>query len=193
MRRSRFLLSCAAGAAAILAACGGGSGDSDETPVPTKAASVAPSSPTSTSNATQVSSQTTPTVTATTGTQPTQAAATPTTAPATAAPTSSGGGTTQPTATPVPQQSGNPMSATMGAAESGNNFRWSPSLVTIAPGGTVTFAWSGGSAHDVSVAGIFESPKATTEASYPVAFPSAGEFTVRCIIHPAMVGKVVVK
>jgi plastocyanin len=85
------------------------------------------------------------------------------------------------------------MSATMGAAESGKNFRWSPSLETIAPGGTVTFAWSGGSAHDVSVAGIFESPKATTEASYPVAFPSAGEFTVRCIIHPAMVGKVVVK
>ena len=190
MRRfSVFLF--AAGTVAIFAACGSSDADSDPTPGPTVTTTAA--SPTAPSNATQVSSAATATATATpTATVP---AATATTAPAetaTAAATPVPQATTAATAT-KPAPAGNPASATMRAVD-GTTFNWGPRTVKIAPGGSVTFTWSGGAVHDVSVPSMgFSSGGATVSGSHVLAFPSAGSYQVKCIIHPTMTGTIVVE
>jgi plastocyanin len=58
----------------------------------------------------------------------------------------------------------------------------------------VTFEWSGGAAHDLSVPGVGFEGAAKVAASYTVAFPSAGEYEMICIIHSAtMKGKIIVE
>jgi len=85
------------------------------------------------------------------------------------------------------------MSGSMSAKE-GTRFSWSPASVKIAPGGSVTFSWGGGAVHDVSVPSIgFTSGAATTEGSYTATFPSEGEYSVLCVIHPDMRGRVTVQ
>ncbi|MGB4863983.1 MAG: plastocyanin/azurin family copper-binding protein, partial [Tepidiformaceae bacterium] len=105
---------------------------------------------------------------------PTQPAATQ--PPATQAPV--------PTATPTtPPVSGNPASASVGVSETGG-FYWSPSSVAIAPGGSVTFSWSGGAAHNLTVPALGFSGPIGTSDSETVAFPSPGTYKFSCVVHP---------
>ena len=196
MRRLPVLL-FAAGAAAVFAACGASDADSEPTAAPTRAASA---TATASSNATQVSSGTTASPT-TTPAETATAEATPTTVPAetaTTAPTKPAGG--PPAATPAPPTpttapaSSNPLAASMGVIGAARYF-WSPNTVKIAPGGVVTFAWSGAAVHDVSVPAVgFTSGSASASGAHTVAFPSPGTFDVICVIHSdTMKGKVIVQ
>jgi plastocyanin len=86
------------------------------------------------------------------------------------------------------------LTAFVGVSGSGSRYLWAPGSVKIAPGGVVTFSWSGGAAHDLSIPQLgFETP-ATTSGSYSVTFPAAGTYSIICVLHPpAMRGTVVVQ
>jgi len=172
---------------AALIGCGN-SADSDSDPTPTTAAtpSVA-ASPTRPSNDTTPVSQpstSTPTATATTPNAPaatptataTQAAPAPTNTPVITNPTP-----VPPTPTPPPS-SGNPLSATVGVTGTARYF-WAPAFVTVAPGGSVTFAWSGGAAHDLSLPGLGFAGSQEVSFSQTFTFPTPGKYTFSCIVH----------
>jgi plastocyanin len=89
--------------------------------------------------------------------------------------TSSGGGTA-------------PASATIRMA----NRAFSPSSVTIAAGGSVTFANADDRAHTATGRG-FDSGVLAPGARTRQTFPSAGTFSFLCSIHPEMRGTVVVR
>ena len=197
----------------VLAGCGGGSNEQDEPAVTTSAGTPTVAiTRTSDSNITPVSSGATTTATATatetiaaeTATAvPATAEVTSTSAPATPTPTKPAAASTPvpaptqaplPTATPTePAASGNPLTANMGVSGTSRYF-WSPKSVTIAPGGTVTFAWSGGAAHDLSVPQLGFNTAAKTSATNTVTFPAAGTYNIVCVIHEdTMKGTVVVQ
>ncbi|MBE0611323.1 MAG: hypothetical protein IH609_18215, partial [Dehalococcoidia bacterium] len=107
------------------------------------------------------------------------------------------GNTPPPPATPTPPPppaAANPMSATVGVTGVRSYF-WSPAKVTIAPGGSVTWAWSGNDFHDVVVDALgYSSGNPAKQGSYTLTFPSAGTYAVSCTIHPdTMRGTVVVE
>ncbi|MEO7043310.1 MAG: plastocyanin/azurin family copper-binding protein [Gemmatimonadaceae bacterium] len=95
-------------------------------------------------------------------------------------------GTTPPTPTPSPS------SATVNATPS---IAFSPATTTIAPGGTVTFAF-GSVPHNVYFDATAGAPanipgnNANTSAS--VTFATAGTYVYHCHIHPSMTGTIVV-
>jgi plastocyanin len=62
-------------------------------------------------------------------------------------------------------------------------FFWAPASVTIAPGGTVTFAWSGNDFHDLSIPALGIENGTTKSASYTITFPSSGTYSFICEIH----------
>ena len=99
---------------------------------------------------------------------------------------SSGGGT-QPITPTTP-----PATATIAATPA---LAFSPSTVTIAPGGTVTFAF-GSVGHTVKFDSGTNPPSditgVNTNTSISRSFPSAGTFTFHCTIHPAMTGSIIV-
>ena len=93
-----------------------------------------------------------------------------------------------PTAGPVA-----PPTAAVEASASANTF--SPSLVTVAKGGTVT--WSIGTRrHNVTFFGNPAAP-ANVESSASITatrtFPAVGTFPYNCSLHPGMTGTVVVQ
>lgn len=198
MRRLPAIVVLAAGGAAF-AACGGGGEGSDPTPTnaPASVSSATPSAsapadprtspisagqtvtPTEQAATTEVPAGT-PAATATpTATAP---AATPTSAPA-QAPTPITPATQPPPPPPTaPPVSANPTSASVGVSGT-SRFFWSPSAVTIAPGGTVTWNWTNASQpHNVAVAGVGVSGINKTD-SVTFAFPEAGTYSVICEIH----------
>jgi len=196
----RLLLFAALSCASLMAACSGGSA-ADE-PAPT---SPAVRTPTTASSATATPAETstevadTPTATLTATTEPEPATPeAPTPEAPTPAPTT-GGGTNPPTAVVVPPTptskpaSGNPMSATVGASTA--RFVWSPSRVSVAIGGTVTWAWSNApQLHNVVGDNFALGPtefKASDKVSFT--FTSAGTYTFTCQSHPGMDGTVVVQ
>jgi plastocyanin len=73
---------------------------------------------------------------------------------------------------------------------------YNPSTVTVAPGGTVTWVWTGNNAHGVSFddASIAASPIQSV-GSFTVRFPRAGLFSFFCTVHGRTVesGTVTVK
>jgi plastocyanin len=61
---------------------------------------------------------------------------------------------------------------------------YTPSTVTVAPGGTVTWVWTGNNAHGVSFddSTIAASPIQSV-GSFTVRFPRAGFFSFFCTVH----------
>jgi len=91
--------------------------------------------------------------------------------------------TPTPTSTPLPAAS-NPVSATVGVTGIRSYF-WLPAEVTIAPGGSVTWAWSGNEFHDVHVEALgFVSGDPVKAGSFTLTFPEAGTYAVHCAVHP---------
>lgn len=186
----------------VFAACGGGSSKSEPTSAPvattTKAASaglVTPR-PSAISPSTPAGASPFATTTSAPGSSPTAVPATATTAaPATNPPATQPPATQapEPTDTPTqPAQSGNPTSASVSSDEVGT-YHWSPSTVSVAPGGSVTFSWSGGAAHNVTVPALgFTGPIGVSD-SETITFPSPGTYQFNCEVHPTtMKGKVIV-
>jgi len=199
VRRLPLLITIAL-AGAGLAACGGSASGSEVTPTtppspaatvavsPTKAAGSPAASPT---QAASPSAGASPTATAEAATA-TTAPATATTAPVenTTAPQPT---TAPPTPTPPPS-SGNPLSASVGVTGS-VRFFWAPNAVTIAPGGTVTWSWSGPTQpHNVSGTDFALSTAPLKADSASFTFSAPGVYHFVCDIHPdTMVGTVTVQ
>jgi plastocyanin len=61
---------------------------------------------------------------------------------------------------------------------------YSPTGVTVAPGGTVTWVWTGNNAHGVTFDdGTITPSTVQSVGSYSVRFPSAGIFSFFCTVH----------
>ena len=103
---------------------------------------------------------------------------------------SSSGGATDPTAPTMPTAS--PQTATVAATTS---LAFDPGTVTIAPGGTVTFAF-GSVGHTVVFDSQTNTPASITAVSVDTSitrtFTTAGTFTFHCTVHAGMTGKVIV-
>jgi plastocyanin len=98
-----------------------------------------------------------------------------------------GGGTTNPNPQPTPS----PNQATVQATTS-NAF--SPSRVTVAPGGKVQFEFAS-VAHTVTFTAAAGAPAdipSTSGATVERSFATAGTYNYHCTIHPGMAGSVVV-
>ena len=96
---------------------------------------------------------------------------------------SSGGGSTSSSTAP---------SSSASVSMAGRSF--SPSTVTIAAGGAVTFRNDDDRAHTVTANdGAFNSGTISEGGSWKRTFKTAGTFAYLCAIHPEMTGKVVVK
>lgn len=97
-------------------------------------------------------------------------------------------GTTSPTTTTTPS----PQTATVNATPA---IAFSPSSVTVAPGGTVTFAF-GSLGHSVMFDSGTNPPSNITgvnaNTSIDRVFASAGTYTFHCAIHPTMTGTIIV-
>lgn len=72
------------------------------------------------------------------------------------------------------------------------NFRYGPDTLEVSVGTTVTWINEDFIGHDVKSA-EFSSPKLKQGEKFTFTYTKAGEFDYICSIHPAMVGKVIVK
>jgi len=73
---------------------------------------------------------------------------------------------------------------------------YSPTTVTVAPGGTVTWVWTGNNAHGVSFDDTsIAASTVQSVGTYKVSFPRAGIFSFYCTVHGRTVesGTVTVK
>jgi LPXTG-motif cell wall-anchored protein len=92
--------------------------------------------------------------------------------------------------------SGSPVQAPIAAAASSGavtirDFEFTPSDVTVAEGGTVTWTNSGQAPHTVTSDG-FDSGTLEAGDTYSETFDSAGTVSYRCNFHPEMTGTVTV-
>jgi plastocyanin len=61
---------------------------------------------------------------------------------------------------------------------------YNPSTVTVAPGGTVTWVWTGNNAHGVTFDdGTIAPSTVQSVGTYSVRFPRAGNFSFFCTVH----------
>ena len=75
-----------------------------------------------------------------------------------------------------------------------SGYEYNPSVLTIAPGTTVTWVNEDETPHTVTENGkIFRSAALDTGDRFSYTFAQSGEFTYYCTLHPMMVGKIVVK
>ncbi|GJE40787.1 cupredoxin domain-containing protein [Methylobacterium persicinum] len=75
-----------------------------------------------------------------------------------------------------------------------DNFTFSPEVVTVAPGTTVTWINGDDIPHTVvSPSGRFRSKTLDTDDRFTFTFPAKGEYPYFCSLHPHMTGKVVVR
>src|SRR5829696_4170088 len=74
------------------------------------------------------------------------------------------------------------------------DYEFSPPMLTIAPGTTITWVNEDESPHTVAENGkIFRSAALDTGDRFSYTFAQPGEFDYYCTLHPMMVGKIVVK
>jgi plastocyanin len=75
-----------------------------------------------------------------------------------------------------------------------DNFHYTPSSLTVAPGTTVTWTNADDSPHTVREKdGKFKSAALDTDDKFSQTFAAPGEYEYFCSIHPYMTGKIVVK
>jgi len=75
-----------------------------------------------------------------------------------------------------------------------DNFHYSPAMLVVAPGTTVTWTNDDDSPHSVREKdGKFKSAALDTDDKFSQTFSAPGEFEYFCSIHPYMTGKIVVK
>jgi plastocyanin len=73
------------------------------------------------------------------------------------------------------------------------NFAFSPAMITVAVGTTVTWSNSDQDRHTVTASGgAFKSPTLNTGDTFRFTFTKAGRYEYLCTIHPFMTGTVVV-
>lgn len=102
--------------------------------------------------------------------------------------------TTSPTSPTTPSSGGNngtPVAIVAGAS-SMTTTAYSPSPVTIAAGGSVTWTNSDTVTH-TATGGTFNSGAIAPGAKYTQTFSAAGSYTYHCTIHPGMTGTVTVQ
>jgi plastocyanin len=81
----------------------------------------------------------------------------------------------------------------MAATGTIQNFAFSPSVIHVLPGGTVTWTNKDATAHTVTdLGGSFDSGNIAVDATYKMTFPTAGTFTYHCTIHSMMANATVV-
>ena len=94
---------------------------------------------------------------------------------------------------PTPTQPNAPLTATVAAAGDANTF--TPTQVTIARGGTVTWTF-GARIHNVTFNPVAGAPATVPDASNTTVartFASTGSFPYECTRHTGMTGSVVVQ
>jgi len=106
-------------------------------------------------------------------------------------------GSSNKSTSPTPQTTAEATSTVGGAPQQASvtikDFSFSPSTVTIAVGGTVTWTNNGSSAHTVTADdGSFDSGDLSQGKTYSHTFDTAGTFAYHCSIHPNMKAEVVV-
>jgi len=75
-----------------------------------------------------------------------------------------------------------------------DNFAFSPQVIVVAPGTTVTWTNADEDPHTVVANDkSFHSAAMDTDESYSFTFTKAGEYAYFCSLHPHMTGKIVVK
>jgi plastocyanin len=75
-----------------------------------------------------------------------------------------------------------------------DNFHYSPAMLVVAPGTTVTWTNDDDSPHSVREKdGKFKSAALDTDDKFSQTFTAPGEYEYFCSIHPYMTGKIVVK
>lgn len=72
------------------------------------------------------------------------------------------------------------------------NFAFSPAVITVKVGATVTWTNKDEDAHTVAITGAAVSKPLQSGDSYAHTFGQPGTYTYRCTIHPNMRGMVVV-
>lgn len=72
------------------------------------------------------------------------------------------------------------------------NFAFSPTVITVEVGATVTWTNKDEDAHTVAITGTAVSKPLQSGDSYAHTFGQPGTYTYRCTIHPNMRGMVVV-
>jgi plastocyanin len=109
--------------------------------------------------------------------------ATPTAVPNATPPTAP---TAQPTATPAPAAT--PLPALQSASVTIQNFAFSPQVVKITAGGSVTWTNQDGVIHTVTFSDSTQT--ISNSASYTKKFDTPGTYAYHCSIHPSMTGTV---
>lgn len=73
------------------------------------------------------------------------------------------------------------------------NFTYSPNVITVAPGTTVTWVNHDDSPHTVTAtAKAFRSQALDTDDTFTYTFTTPGDYAYFCSLHPQMTGKVIV-
>jgi plastocyanin len=74
------------------------------------------------------------------------------------------------------------------------NFAFAPAVVTVAPGGVVTWINDDDDAHSiVSDKAAFHSAALDTKDHYSFTFAATGDYAYHCGLHPHMVAKILVR
>ncbi len=89
---------------------------------------------------------------------------------------------------------GNATSASADVPVTINNFSFMPPEMTIPAGTTIRWTNQDGPTHTVTsdMAGIFDSGSLAPNTSFSFTFNTPGTFAYHCMIHPSMMGKVIV-